>query len=214
MLTVIAVRLRLSPVFIVTLADSVTAAWKLPAVLASHPLIAVTVSPLVPAHEFHDGSVPFADTLAPDAVAHVVAGRVVTDETFAVPADPGAPLWSCVFVQLATAVVHIAVALAVDIPSAMSALRRNVDRLRDHLLAARAALSGPVRYPVAQNLLARSAAPGARVAAGVVPALGQDRAAAAALRLLVRRHHARVGPAVLAVLAVVTDVDNRHLQPF
>lgn len=86
---------RLSPVFITTEALSVIAPPKVPDVLADHSEIAVTVSPFVPAHDVQLGSVPFADLLAPDALAHVTAFRVVVDDTFDVPAEPGAPVCSC-----------------------------------------------------------------------------------------------------------------------
>jgi hypothetical protein len=107
-------------VFIVTLADSVTAAWKFPDDEASQPLTAVCVSPFVPAQLAHLGRVPFALTLDPDALAQVVAFLVVTDDTLDVPAAPGAPLCSCVHVQFATAVVHIEVPTALETPSAMT----------------------------------------------------------------------------------------------
>lgn len=100
MLTVTAVSDRLSPVFIVTLADKVMAAPKVPAVLADQYEVAVTTSPLVPAQLVHDGRVPFAEMLAPDALAHVTALRAVVDDTFAVPALPGAPVCSCAHAML------------------------------------------------------------------------------------------------------------------
>lgn len=95
MLMVIAVSDRLSPVFIVTLALRVIAAPNVPDADADHSEIAVTTSPLVPAQLVQLGSVPFAEMLAPEALAHVTPLRAVVLDTFAVPAEPGAPVCSC-----------------------------------------------------------------------------------------------------------------------
>jgi hypothetical protein len=120
MLTVIAVSDRLSPVFIVTEALSVIAASKVPAVLAVQYDVAVTTSPLVPAHDVHDGSVPFAETLELDGLAHVTALRAVVLLTLAVPALPGAPVCSCAhdMAGLVVSVVSIEFAMLAETPSA------------------------------------------------------------------------------------------------
>jgi hypothetical protein len=119
MLMVIAVSDRLSPVFIVTEADRVMAAPNVPDVLADQYEVAVTTSPLVPAQLVHDGRVPFAEMLAPDALAHVTALRAVVLDTFAVPADPGAPVCSCAHAMFVPVMFPSAeLATVVETPSA------------------------------------------------------------------------------------------------
>ena len=90
MLTDIEVKVSESPVSMVTLELSVIDIPNVPDVDADQNVMSVSVSPFVPAQEVHSGSFD-ADTVPADAVPHVTASRVVTLDTFAVPADPGVP---------------------------------------------------------------------------------------------------------------------------
>jgi hypothetical protein len=119
MLMVIAVSERVSPVFIVTLADRVIAAPYVPDVDADQYDVAVTTSPLVPAQLVQLGRVPFAEMLAPEALAHVTALRVVVLDTFDVPAEPGAPVCSCAHAMFVPVMLPSAeLATVVETPSA------------------------------------------------------------------------------------------------
>lgn len=91
MLTVMDVSVRLSPVFIVTLVDNAIDMSNVPSVAAVQKLMSVSVSGLVPAQFVHAGWL-LALTLAPEEAFQVTAGRVVTDDTLAVPFAPGAPV--------------------------------------------------------------------------------------------------------------------------
>jgi hypothetical protein len=84
-------RVNVSPVLIVLEADRVAVHRQLPAAAASQTEIAVTTSPLVPAHEVHDGDEDEFRTPV-EAVVNVIAMRVVTDDTLPAPAAPGAPV--------------------------------------------------------------------------------------------------------------------------
>jgi hypothetical protein len=64
-----------------------------PDVLADQNEMSVSVSGEVPAQFVHSGSL-LAATDPADALPHVTASRVVTDDTFAVPFAPGAPVCS------------------------------------------------------------------------------------------------------------------------
>jgi hypothetical protein len=79
-------------VFIVTDADRAAENPNVPNVDADQKLTSVSISPLLPAQLDQAGIVPLAATDPPDADAHVTAGRVVTLDTFDVPALPGAPV--------------------------------------------------------------------------------------------------------------------------
>jgi hypothetical protein len=91
MLTVIDVSVSESPVFMVTDADNAMLMLKVPEVLAVQNETSVSVSGLVPAQLVHAGWL-LAVTEPADAAFHVTLGRVVTDETLAVPLAPGAPV--------------------------------------------------------------------------------------------------------------------------
>src|ERR1700748_3766630 len=111
-----------SPVFMVTLALSVIAAPKVPdpGVVLDHSEIAVIVCPFVPAQLVQLGSVPFAEMLALEAVAHVTAGLVVTLATLLVPAEPGAPVCSWAATMLVAVMLPSALlATVVETPSAI-----------------------------------------------------------------------------------------------
>jgi hypothetical protein len=87
------VRFSVSPVL--TVFDAVRAAEnrKFPAVVASHAEMCVTTSPFVPAQDAQDGVFDI-DFDPADAAFHDTVGRVVTDDAFVVPTDPGSPVWS------------------------------------------------------------------------------------------------------------------------
>lgn len=86
-------RVSVSPVVTVLDAVSATENRNVPAVLASQPLMCVTVSGLVPAHDVHDGV--FDDATAPaEAAENVSDGRVVTELALEAPAEPGSPVCS------------------------------------------------------------------------------------------------------------------------
>jgi hypothetical protein len=88
------VRVRLSPVCIVTDDDSCMENPNVPAALADQNEMSVSVSGDVPAQFDQAGAVP-VDAIDPaDADAHDTAGRVVTLDTLDVPAAPGAPVCS------------------------------------------------------------------------------------------------------------------------
>ncbi len=91
MLAVIDVNVSESPVLIVTELASTIDMLKVPADDAVQKLMSVSVSGLVPAQFVHAGWL-LAVTLAPDDAFQVTAGRVVTDDTLAVPLAPGAPV--------------------------------------------------------------------------------------------------------------------------
>jgi hypothetical protein len=95
-----------------------------PDVDADQNEISVSVSGDVPAQFDQAGAVP-VDAIDPDdADAHVTAGRVVTDDTLDVPADPGAPVCSCtLFASVPVIVPSAAFATAVDSPSAIAGPR-------------------------------------------------------------------------------------------
>ena len=81
------VRFRVAPVGMVTELVSCADQRKLPALAASHTLMPVTTSLLVPAQDAHDGV--FVNEITPaEAAPNVAAGRVVTLDTFVVPAVP------------------------------------------------------------------------------------------------------------------------------
>src|SRR5258708_20077450 len=67
---------------------------KFPELDASQTEMLVTTSPLVPAQFDHAGNVAAIAIAPADAAAHVIAGRVVTADTFDVPAAPGSPAGS------------------------------------------------------------------------------------------------------------------------
>ena len=119
MLTVMDVRVRLSPVFIVTLLDNAIDMSNVPSVAAVQKLMSVSTSGLVPAQFVHAGWL-LALTLAADAAFQVTAGRVVTDDTLAVPLAPGAPVcsWTKLLAGLVVSVVSIEFAIVVEMPSA------------------------------------------------------------------------------------------------
>jgi hypothetical protein len=123
MLTEIDVSVRLSPVFIVTLLDNTIDMLNVPTDAAVQKLMSVSTSGLVPAQFVHAGWL-LALTLAPDDAFQVTAGRVVTDDTLAVPAAPGAPVcsWAKLDAGLVVSVVSIAFAVAVEMPSATAHL--------------------------------------------------------------------------------------------
>ena len=77
--------------FIVTLVDNAIDMSNVPSVAAVQKLMSVSVSGLVPAQFVHAGWL-LALTLAPEEAFQVTAGRVVTDDTLAVPFAPGAPV--------------------------------------------------------------------------------------------------------------------------
>jgi hypothetical protein len=58
---------------------------------ADQKLMYVSVSGLVPAQDDHSGSL-LIDTSPPETDPQVTDSRVVTDETFDVPAEPGSPV--------------------------------------------------------------------------------------------------------------------------
>lgn len=91
MVTVIKVRVSESPVFMVTLELSCIDMPNVPDADADQNEMSVSTSPLVPAQFVHAGWL-LAATLPPDALAHVTDGLVVTLDTLAVPAAPGAPV--------------------------------------------------------------------------------------------------------------------------
>jgi hypothetical protein len=94
MLAEIAVKVSESPVSMTTLAESCIDMLKVPPLEAVQNEMSVSTSPLVPAHELHPGWL-LAETDPPEAEPQVTASRVVTDDTFAVPAVPGSPVCSC-----------------------------------------------------------------------------------------------------------------------
>jgi hypothetical protein len=118
---VIVVRVSESPVCMVTLDESCMENPNVPDVDADQKEISVSVSGDVPAQLVQAGAVP-VDAIDPDdADAHVTPGRVVTDDTLDVPADPGAPVCSCtLFASVPVIVVSAAFATAVDSPSAIA----------------------------------------------------------------------------------------------
>lgn len=88
MVTVAEVKFRVSPVFSVFDVVNCADHKKFPVEAASHTEMCVTISPLVPAHDAHEGV--FDKVIAPaEAALNVADGRVVTDETAVVPAVPG-----------------------------------------------------------------------------------------------------------------------------
>jgi hypothetical protein len=84
---------RVAPVTMATLVPRLADHRKLPPLAASKKLTLTIVSAL-PAHEAHAGTFDKLRT-PPEAAENVAAGRVVTLEMFDVPAEPGAPTWSC-----------------------------------------------------------------------------------------------------------------------
>jgi len=84
---VLAVSWRVAPVVIVTELPKFADHRKLPPDDASQNETPVTTSLLVPAHDDQAGVLLRLIEPA-DAAANVAAGRVVTDETFDVPAPP------------------------------------------------------------------------------------------------------------------------------
>jgi hypothetical protein len=83
-----------SPVWTVFDAVSAIEYRNVPAVDASQIEKWVIVSGEVPAHDAHDGNVAANAHDPPDDAEKVTAGRVVTDDTFAVAAAPGSPVCS------------------------------------------------------------------------------------------------------------------------
>jgi hypothetical protein len=88
-------KVAVSPVLIVFDKVSSTENRKFPADDASQTLMLVTISPFVPAQFDHAGKVVVIAFDPADAADQVIAGRVVTDETFDVPAAPGSPVCNC-----------------------------------------------------------------------------------------------------------------------
>src|SRR5258708_4310171 len=84
-----------SPVLIVLARVSSTLNRKFPELDASQTEMLVTTSPLVPAQFDHAGNVAAMATAPAEAAAHVIAGRVVTDDTLLVPAAPAPPASVC-----------------------------------------------------------------------------------------------------------------------
>src|SRR5260370_35402551 len=84
-----------SPGFVVLGRVSSQLNRKFPERDASQTEMLVTTSPLVPAQFDHAGNVAAIAFAPADAAAHVIPGRVVTDDTFDVPAAPGSPVCSC-----------------------------------------------------------------------------------------------------------------------
>jgi hypothetical protein len=109
-----------SPVFIVTLELSCIDMLKVPLVLAVQKLMSVSVSGLVPAQLVHSGWL-LALTTPADGAFQVTPSRVVTDETFAVPFAPGAPVcsWTKVEAGLVVSDVSQVLAIATAMPSAI-----------------------------------------------------------------------------------------------
>jgi len=85
------VRFSVSPVLIVFEAVKVAENRKFPALVASHAEICETTSPFVPAQLAQLGVFDMALDPA-DAADHDTVGLVVTDDAFAVPAEPGSPV--------------------------------------------------------------------------------------------------------------------------
>jgi hypothetical protein len=118
---VIVVRVSESPVCMTTDDDSCMENPNVPDVDADQKEISVSVSGDVPAQFDQAGAVPVELIDPPDDAAHDTAGRVVTDETLDVPADPGAPVCSCTLLaSVPVIVVSAAFATAVDRPSAIT----------------------------------------------------------------------------------------------
>jgi hypothetical protein len=88
-------KVAVSPVLMVFARVSRTLKRKFPALDASHTEMLVTISPFVPAQFDQDGSVAVMALDPADATDQVIAGRVVTDDTFDVPAAPGSPVCNC-----------------------------------------------------------------------------------------------------------------------
>jgi hypothetical protein len=143
------VRVSESPVCIVTELDRAMENPNVPDELADQNEMSVSVSGDVPAQADHAGAVPFVTTEPDDADAQVAAGRVVTDDTFAVPADPGAPVCSCtLFAFVPTMLSSAAFATVVDRPSATGHRLYLLGRAEDpaaRLAARRARVPGPGR---------------------------------------------------------------------
>jgi hypothetical protein len=89
MLTVMLVSVSESPVFMVTLELSCIDRPKVPELDSDQNEMSVSTSPFVPAQLVHDGWLD-AVTDPADAEFHDTDGRVVTEDTFDVPAAPGA----------------------------------------------------------------------------------------------------------------------------
>jgi hypothetical protein len=87
-LTVIEVSVSESPVFMVTLDESCIDMLNVPVVAWVQNEMSVSVSGDVPAHDVHSGSLD-AEMEPAEALPHVTASRVVTDDTAVVPAEPG-----------------------------------------------------------------------------------------------------------------------------
>ncbi len=83
---------KVSPVLTVLDAVSSTENRKLPLAFASQMEMFVTTSPFVPAQFAHAGNVAVIAFDPADAADQVIAGRVVTDDTFDVPFGPGSPV--------------------------------------------------------------------------------------------------------------------------
>jgi len=118
MLTEIAVSVSESPVSMVTDEFSAQLNSNVPELFADQNETSVSTSPLVPAQLVHAGWEDAATDPA-DGLPHETDGLVVTLDTFAVPAAPGAPVCSWTNPALATMVASAASAFATDRPSAM-----------------------------------------------------------------------------------------------
>lgn len=86
-----AVSVSESPVSMVTPLESWIDMLNVPDVDAVQNERSVSTSPLVPAHEPHPGWL-LAETDPPEGEPQVTGCRVLTVDTFAVPADPGSPV--------------------------------------------------------------------------------------------------------------------------
>jgi hypothetical protein len=96
MVTVSDVKAYVFPLAHDWLEDSSPSPWKVPPVGAVHQDTAVRVSVVPPFVHADVGAV--IETTPPDGVPQVTDCRVVDPaETFAVPADPGSPTWSCTY---------------------------------------------------------------------------------------------------------------------
>jgi hypothetical protein len=114
-----AVKVSESPVSMVTLDESCMDMSNVPEELAVQNEMSVSTSPLVPAHDVQAG-VFDADTDPADGEPHVTAGRVVTDDTEVVPAEPGSAVCSCTKLDAGdvVSVVSIEFAMVALMPSA------------------------------------------------------------------------------------------------
>ncbi len=95
---------NVSPVLTVLDDARATEHRNVPDVFASQTLMCVTTSPLVPAHDVHDGNVDVNAIDPPDAAENVIAGRVVTEDAAEAPDAPGSPV--CSFAKLPAGAVE------------------------------------------------------------------------------------------------------------